>query len=234
MREAVRAHAFWRMKGLAVDLVIWNEDDSVYRQSLQESILDIVSASPEAAFVDRPGGVFVRRGEHMSEEDRALLQTVARVVLQDDAGTLTDQVNRRARTELPLPRFRPSKTRIESVAIQPAAKRDLAFDNGVGGFSRDGREYVVTLSPGQATPAPWVNVIANAKIGTVISETGSAYTWAENSHEFRLTTWNNDPVSDTPSEGVLHSRRRNWQLLVPITVACSRHRNLRCEAWIRL
>jgi cellobiose phosphorylase len=83
VRESVRAHAYWRMKGLAVDLVIWNEDDSVYRQSLQESILDIVSASPEAALVDRPGGVFVRRGELMSEEDRALLQTVARVALQD-------------------------------------------------------------------------------------------------------------------------------------------------------
>ena len=202
VREAVRAHAYWRMKGLAVDLVIWNEDDSVYRQSLQESILDIVSASPEAALVDRPGGVFVRRGEHMSEEDRALLQTVARVVLQDDAGTLLDQVNRRVRPETAMPRFRASKARLEVDSITEAFKRDLEFDNGIGGFSRDGREYVITLKPGEATPAPWVNVIANAKIGTVISESGSAYTWTENSHEFRLTTWNNDPVSDTASEAI--------------------------------
>ena len=222
VRDAVRAHAFWRMKGLAVDLVIWNEDDSVYRQSLQESILDVVAASPEAALVDRPGGVFVRRGEHMSEEDRALLQTVARVVLQDDAGSLTDQVNRRIRTEMPIPRFRAIKMRADAAGLMEATAeipfessgqsnvqktvdstvRDLAFDNGLGGFSRDGREYVITLKLGDATPAPWVNVIANAKIGTVISETGSAYTWAENSHEFRLTTWNNDPVSDTPSEAI--------------------------------
>ncbi|MFY7875700.1 MAG: GH36-type glycosyl hydrolase domain-containing protein, partial [Pirellula sp.] len=222
VRDAVRAHAFWRMKGLAVDLVIWNEDDSVYRQSLQESILDVVAASPEAALVDRPGGVFVRRGEHMSEEDRALLQTVARVVLQDDAGSLTDQVNRRIRTEMPIPRFRAIKMRSEASSLMEppmelpfelsgqssvqksidSTARDLAFDNGVGGFSRDGREYVITLKLGDATPAPWVNVIANAKIGTVISESGSAYTWAENSHEFRLTTWNNDPVSDTPSEAI--------------------------------
>ena len=202
VREAVRAHAYWRMKGLAVDLVIWNEDDSVYRQSLQETILDIVSASPEAALVDKPGGVFVRRGEHMSEEDRALLQTVARIVLQDDAGTLIDQVNRRVRPEVAISRFRPNKPRLESVSTQIVPKQDLDFDNGIGGFSRDGREYVVTLRPGVATPAPWVNVIANPKIGTVISETGNAYTWSENSHEFRLTTWSNDPVSDTTSEAI--------------------------------
>ena len=202
VRESVRAHAYWRMKGLAVDLVIWNEDDSVYRQSLQESILNIVSASPEAALVDRPGGVFVRRGELMSEEDRALLQTVARVVLLDDAGNLIDQVNRRVRPEMAVPRFRPSRTPLEIDSALAIERPDLEFDNGIGGFSRDGREYVVTLKPGQVTPAPWVNVIANAKIGTVISETGIAYTWTENSHEFRLTTWSNDPVSDTASEAI--------------------------------
>jgi cyclic beta-1,2-glucan synthetase len=80
VRQAVQAHAYWRLKGLAVDLVIWNEDDSVYRQTLQEAIVDLVAASPEAALVDRPGGIFIRRGEQMSEEDRALLQTVARIV----------------------------------------------------------------------------------------------------------------------------------------------------------
>ena len=79
VRQAVQAHAYWRLKGLAVDLVIWNEDDSVYRQTLQEAIVDLVAASPEAALIDRPGGIFIRRGEQMSDEDRDLLQTVARI-----------------------------------------------------------------------------------------------------------------------------------------------------------
>lgn len=201
IREAVRAHAYWRMKGLSVDLVIWNEDDSVYRQAMQESILNIVSASPEAALVDRPGGVFVRRGEQMSEEDRSLLQTVARVVLQDDAGPMLDQINRRNRPEPMMPRLRPSR-KLEPSTDPLVSSRDLAFDNGLGGFSRDGREYVITMPPGVATPAPWVNVIANDKLGTVISESGSAYTWFENSHEYRLTSWNNDPISDTTSEAI--------------------------------
>jgi cellobiose phosphorylase len=202
VRQAVQAHAYWRMKGLSVDLVIWNEDDSVYRQALQDSIMDVVAASLEAALVDRPGGIFVRRGEQMSDEDRSLLQTVARVVLLDDAGTLIEQVDRRARLEAVIPMLKPAKRRPEPLAMPGPPQRDLAFYNGLGGFSRDGREYVVILNAQTATPAPWVNVIANAQIGTVVSECGSAYTWAENSHEFRLTPWTNDPVTDTCGEAI--------------------------------
>jgi cyclic beta-1,2-glucan synthetase len=202
VRQAVQAHAYWRMKGLTVDLVIWNEDDSVYRQSLQDSILDVVTASSEAAFIDRPGGIFVRRGEQMSEEDRALLQTVARVVLLDDMGTLIEQVERRARIEVSIPIIRPARKRVESVNKIESPRHDLAFFNGLGGFSADGREYITILEPNAATPAPWVNVIANSQIGTVVSESGSAYTWAENSHEFRLTPWTNDPVSDSCGEAI--------------------------------
>ena len=89
-----------------------------------------------------------------------------------------------------------------STAAAEMPTRDLAFFNGLGGFSRDGREYVMLLGPGQTTPAPWVNVIANPQFGTVVSESGCAYTWAENSHEFRLTPWYNDPVTDASGEAL--------------------------------
>jgi cellobiose phosphorylase len=201
VRQVVQAHPYWRMKGLAVDLVIWNEDDSVYRQTLQDTIMDLVAASPEAALVDKPGGIFVRRGEQMSEEDRALLQTVARVILVDDAGTLHEQIERRGRTEISIPLLKPARRRLEPAKAE-MPKRDLAFFNGLGGFTRDGREYVMLLGAGQATPAPWVNVIANPQFGTVVSESGGSYTWAENSHEFRLTPWYNDPVTDASGEAL--------------------------------
>jgi cyclic beta-1,2-glucan synthetase len=201
VHQAVQAHAYWRMKGLAVDLVIWNEDDTVYRQSLQDTIVDLVAASPEAALVDKPGGIFVRRGELMSEEDRVLMQTIARVILLDDAGSLQEQSERRGRSELSIPFVKPIHRRFEEpVAEMP--NRDLAFFNGLGGFSRDGREYVTLLGQNQTTPAPWVNIIANRLFGTVVSESGSAYTWAENSHEFRLTPWHNDSVTDSCGEAI--------------------------------
>ena len=202
-RQAIQAHAYWRIKGVSVDLVIWNEDDSVYRQTLQDAIMDLIAASPDAALVDKPGGIFIRRGEVMSDEDRTLLQTVARVVLLDDAGSLAEQVERRGRGEVSIPPLRPTRRRMEAMArIAEVPARDLAFFNGLGGFSRDGREYVTLLGPNRPTPAPWVNVIANPQFGTVVSETGSSYTWSENSHEFRLTPWANDPVSDKGGEAI--------------------------------
>jgi cellobiose phosphorylase len=201
VRQLIQAHAYWRLKGLAVDLVIWNEDHAGYRQVLQEQILGLVAVGLETQVMDQPGGIFVRSAEQISEEDRILFQTVARIILSDSGGTLAEQVNRSGAPEVRVPRLVPSRSRQEEA---PAAfelpRRDLILSNGIGGFTPDGREYVITTTPEQATPAPWVNVLANPQFGSVVSESGQAYTWGENAHEFRLTPWHNDPVSDVSGE----------------------------------
>jgi len=202
VRQFIRAHSYWRTRGLAVDLVIWNEDDSVYRQTLQDSILDLVTSSSESAIVDKPGGIFVRRGEQMAEEDRILLLSVARVVLTDEAGTFSEQVQQLRTASVYPPKHVPTRRTTGAIAPLEIPKRDLAFFNGLGGFSHDGREYAIILPPGKSTPAPWINVIANSQFGTIVSESGSSYSWAENSHEFRLTPWHNDAVSDPSGEAI--------------------------------
>ena len=203
VRQLVQAHAYWRLKGLTVDLVIWNEDHAGYRQLLHEQIMGLIAAGVEANVTDRPGGIFVRAADQISTEDRILFQTVARAILTDGRGTLADQFGRRGPVEAPIPRFTPTRThRAEAPATTGFPRHDLVFFNGVGGFTPDGREYVVTTASGQMTPAPWVNVLANPHFGTVISESGPAYTWSENAHEFRLTPWSNDPVSDPGGEAL--------------------------------
>ena len=201
VRQLVQAHAYWRLKGLAVDLVIWNEDRAGYRQLLQDQIMGLIAAGLEANVKDRPGGIFVRLVEQISNEDRILLQTVARVIISDSWGTLEEQVSRRGIVNAIVPRLTPTRPlRTESVTFVAMPRRDLIFSNELGGFSPDGREYIITTTRGQVTPAPWVNVIANPRFGTVISESGSAYTWSENAHEFRLTPWHNDPLCDSGGE----------------------------------
>ena len=101
-----------------------------------------------------------------------------------------------------------------------AAAEPIASDNGIGGFSADGREYVVDLQPGATTPAPWANVIANAAFGTVLSESSLGYTWGENAHEFRLTPWHNDPVLDTSGEAFFLRDEENGQLWSPTPLPC--------------
>ena len=75
VRQIVQAHAYWRLKGLAVDLVIWNEDHAGYRQQLQEQIMRLIATGVEANYVDKPGGIFVRQADQISNEDRILIQT---------------------------------------------------------------------------------------------------------------------------------------------------------------
>jgi cellobiose phosphorylase len=199
VKQLIQAHSYWRMKGLTVDLVILNEDVSVYRQSLQEQITTLISSGIEAQMLDKPGGIFVRRLEQIPNDDRVLLQSAARIVLDDEKGTLAEQLEHRSVLEPTVPALAHTRSPAAEISA-PLPPRELIFENGFGGFTRDGQEYVITLQPGQMTPAPWVNVLANPYFGTVVSESGSAYTWVENSHEFRLTPWSNDAVQDTTGE----------------------------------
>lgn len=217
VRDLLKAHSFWRMRGLNTDLVIWNEDASGYRQVLNDDILELVAAGTESQLLDKPGGVFVLHVDSFPEEDRVLLQAVARIVILDTGGRLDEQLERwwtairpsRASMMDPVREAPPAE--IEIAPITP--RNDLIFANGTGGFSRDGREYIIDLPPGHQTPAPWVNVIANPRFGTVVSESGSAYTWFGNAQLGRLTPWSNDAVTD-PSGEVIYIRDESTRRFV--------------------
>lgn len=199
-KQMIDAHAYWHIKGLPVDLIIWNEDQSGYRQLLHDRIMSMVTTGTRSALVDVPGGIFVRRSDQISDEDKVLMQAAARIVITD-IGSLAEQMERRGYPELNIPDLKPAN--IFAPHFQDAEKtpdRDLIFNNGIGGFTHDGREYVITTTPSRQTPVPWVNVLANPSFGTVVSESGTAYTWSENAHEFRLTPWYNDPVTDRGGE----------------------------------
>ncbi len=203
VRQMIRCHAYWRSKGLAVDLVIWNEDHASYRQRLQDQIMGLIAGGPEAHVIDRPGGVFVRSGEQISGEDRILLQAVARAIITDGGGTLAEQISQRAIADKRVTRLATTREhRAEPAASPDAAQPDLVLGNDFGGFTRDGSEYVIATAQSRMTPVPWVNVLANPHFGTVISESGQAYTWSENAHEFRLTPWSDDPVGAAGGEAM--------------------------------
>jgi cellobiose phosphorylase len=96
----------------------------------------------------------------------------------------------------------------------------LRFFNGLGGFMPDGDEYIIRLAKGNNTPAPWINVLANPNFGTLVSESGQAYTWTENAHEFRLTPWDNDPVQDSSGEAFYLRDDETGQFWSPTALPC--------------
>jgi cyclic beta-1,2-glucan synthetase len=202
VRELVRAHEYWRMKRLAVDLVIINERPASYAQDLQGALEALVRsniARPNSDGEGIRGGIFVLRADLVSVEVRSLLQCVARAVLLSRRGTLSEQVKRLEMFEpaaAPPVRRLPMNGRVQ----RPPARREIEFFNGLGGFAKEGREYVTTLGEGQWTPAPWINVISNPDFGFQISVEGAGYTWSVNSQQRQITQWSNDPVGDRPGE----------------------------------
>lgn len=196
--EILKAHEYWRLKDLHVDLVILSGEAYSYRLPLHDLISDIVLSSQTHDVLRRPGDVFILDQNKIPAEDAILLHAAARFVLTSDGRSMAEQMLPPTPPTLPGPKSFTSPAREYNQPEAPEPERQ--FFNGLGGFSQQGQEYHMTLEQGQATPAPWVNVIANPRFGFLVSESGSGYTWSENSRENKLTPWRNDAVSDSPGE----------------------------------
>ncbi|MBH0209962.1 MAG: hypothetical protein HP495_15865, partial [Nitrospira sp.] len=207
VRQLLRAHEYWRMRQLSTDVIILNEKASSYEQGLQGSLEGLVRGSRLRLCPDTGGArgsIYLLRTDLLSEQDRLLLQQVARVVLLGRRGTLVEQLTRLQRRHHVAPLNLPMRRAVRRLDV-PLPERELEFFNGLGGFADDGREYVTILGEGLRTPRPWINVIANPSFGFLVSESGSGFTWSLNSHENQLTPWSNDPVTD-PSGELLYIR----------------------------
>ena len=200
--QLLQGHEYWRMKQLAVDLVILNDRGASYVQDLQIALETAVRTSqsyPEVAGNGLRGSVYVLRSDLLSPEARALLPSVARVVLDARNGGLADQLDNFREANAAAP---PAARRAQPAEPSAAQPPELEFFNGLGGFADNGREYVTILGAGQSTPMPWINVIANPSFGFQVAVEGSGYTWSVNSRENQLTPWSNDPITDRPGEAI--------------------------------
>ena len=200
VRNIFRAHEFLRMKGEAMDLVVLNTYGNSYEQPVREHIMDAVVGSHLRELANRSGGIFVIEKMNLDEDDVHLLRAAASLCLDAGAGTLQAQLRierlaSSSQASCPMP-----KRKVREFKGQPVPVPDLVYYNGFGGFTRDGREYVLELGNGRVTPMPWCNVLANPAFGTLVTESGGGHTWCENSRENQLTPWRNDPVGDPPGE----------------------------------
>ncbi len=200
VRQMLQAHTYWRMHGFSTDLVILNEEATSYEQPLQERLEQLIQMHALSAATEQAGGIFLKSAAHIPEEDLRLLKAAAGVVLVATRGTLPQQLG------LPVEIPKQPATLIRKRTLrEPSASlpfMELNYFNSLGGFTPDGREYAIYLGPNTSTPAPWANVIANPTFGTLVSETGSGFSWYGNSQRNRLTEWSNDPVLDPASEAI--------------------------------
>ena len=198
VRQMLQAQAYWKQHGLITDLVVLNEESSSYDQPLMERLERLIQSSSIYTGDEQTGGVYLLAVDQIPVEDITLFQAVARISLVAARGPLAQQISVPTET-IDIPALLESK-RIDQEPSKTLPFMELPYFNSLGGFSADGREYVIYLGPNTSTPAPWVNVIANPNFGTMVSETGAGFTWYGNSQRNRLTRWSNDPVLDPHSE----------------------------------
>ncbi|WP_416197599.1 MAG: Cellobiose phosphorylase [Sporanaerobacter sp.] len=191
LKEILKAHGYWTFKGISLDLVILNEDESIYYQPLFESIQEVVYEY-RGNMLNISGGIFIRNEINMSFEDKALLFKWATMIVNCEEGFSKEK---KLTYHIQYRNFEEQNLEYPMIEVPLS----LDFFNGYGGFSKDG-EYIIRLAESVNTPLPWVNVIANRNFGFIVSETGIGFTWAHNSRENKLTPWYNDTLLDVPGE----------------------------------
>jgi cyclic beta-1,2-glucan synthetase len=201
VRQVLQAQEYWRLKGLSADVVILNEHQAGYLDEAQAGLVAMLETGPWSAWLQRPGGAYLLRSDHVDVAGRGLLDAVARAVLVGGRGDLRAQL---ARPDSAQPVGVPHvPTRAaEPHPPRPVAVPPLSLPNGHGGFTDDAATYAIVLDGADETPMPWVNVIANPEFGTIVSASGAAHTWSGNSRENRLTPFANDPISDPTAEAL--------------------------------
>lgn len=196
--EVLKAHDYFRLRELRVDLVILSEEEHNYALPLYHLISDFILASEKHDIINKNGDIFILDKNTVQKEDINLLYAIARIVLIGEGGTLSEQL-KRPKNQL-LPGKKAFLIAPPEYVLPEVNEPELLFNDGLGGFILDGNGFVIQLEKGENTPLPWTNVIANPEFGFIVSEAGSGYTWYKNSRENKLTPWSNDEVSDSPGE----------------------------------
>ncbi|NLI92861.1 MAG: glycosyl transferase family 36 [Peptococcaceae bacterium] len=224
VEQMLKIHEYWEIKGLFIDLVILNEDKTGYYQTIHEMIQEKVGISHVRKFVNKPGGVFLLKRDQLPNDMVVLLHTTARIVFSGENGSLINQAGKVVR--IAEQTFPPKKDfdkkvkdqeRIDDTGLKRnEIKNKLIYFNEYGGFSQDGKEYVIFRDKEHITPLPWVNIIANPHFGTLVSDSGSSFTWSQNSREYRLSPWSNDPLLDTSGEAIYLREEKTGRFWSPV------------------
>lgn len=203
-KEMLRAFEYFKVHGLQLDLVFINDAPAADREGLKHFINNMAGTEHLWSTHSDKGKVYVIDGNDITDAERILLHTVARLTFTTrDGVTLSQQLLRLEKAN------QHYQDKIEYPVLKPKKElrlwSGLDFYNQYGGFDRNGSDYVVTNTN---TPMPWVNVIANPKFGCVVSSTMAGFTFAHNAQQFKLTGWSNDIVRDNASEMLLINKKQ--------------------------
>ena len=144
-------------------------------------------------------GIFVLNKDEILKEDLEAIEFKAKIIIDAKTGGLETYIKDLEEKEIDTSKPKKEKNNI-NVEIYPVKKEEMLYDNSYGGFSLDGKEYLIYKNQENKLPAVWCNILCNNMFGTIVTDNLGGYTWNKNSRLNRLTAWSNDRVSDLPSE----------------------------------
>jgi len=216
LKQILKAYNYFRIKNILVDLVIINEEKYSYESHLKPEILSSILNENLAYLQNTKGGIFIF--ENLTQEEILFLEYRANLIIDAKYGGIyrylkdleeeyLDQIK-----EMP---FEEVTKMIENNTPKREKLSDLKYLNEYGGFSNDGKEYIIRVNKDEKLPTVWSHILTNKSFGTLITESMGGYTWDKNSRLNKLTSWNNLAVTDVPSEIIYMQDTENkkiWSL----------------------
>ncbi len=212
IKQILKAYEYYITKNILVDLVILDEETNVYEKYVKNEIeKEIVSLGLNYLLNNK---IFIIDKKEV--DDIAIFILKANIILDCNLGDLKNIINEMEEDYLLKNKETKSKniltmeTEFEKYNIE---NMDLKYKNSYGGFSNDGKNYVIEVS--NQIPSVWSNILTNGSMSTIVTQNLGGYTWNKNSRLNKLTRWSNDTVFDTPSEAIYirnYSENKYWRI----------------------
>ena len=218
VEDLLKAYEYFRIKNIKIDFVILNEEENIYEKYVKEEIERKIQNRQLAYLQNAKGGIYILNSKEI--EDEELLEFKANLIIDASKGNVKsileymekDYINSIENiSDLPIVE---DKEQIETTGKTLETEK-LKYYNEYGGFSEDGKEYLIRINKNSKLPTTWSHVISNENFGTVLTENMGGFTWSKNSRLNRLSAWNNNPVQEIPSEIIYLKDIRNgkaWSL----------------------
>ena len=206
--EVLKAYEFFKTKNIEVEIIILNKEKYSYENYVRDEIEAQILNAQMAYLKNIRGGIFSININEIDRKDVEILELVASIIIKSEKGGINNAL--RELEENYVENYKEVGNEIQETVICEeeentdidiiTSSQNLKYFNEYGGFSEDGKEYLIRINTNKRLPTVWTHILANKNIGTILTENMGGYTWFKNSRLNRVTTWENDATYDIPSE----------------------------------
>ena len=207
LKEVLKAYEYFRTKNVETEIVILDEEKYSYENYVREEIDSTILNQHMGYLKNIKAGIFILNEEEMDKKDITFLEFISVITIDCAKGNLENNLKEIEETYLENYKEISEEENVNQFVEENTEDVDILKDtktlkyyNEYGAFSEDGKEYWIRANKKNRLPTVWSHIMANEKFGTIVTENMGGYSWYKNSRLNRLTSWNNNPSFDIPSE----------------------------------